>query len=501
MAYQVPTLEEFLGFLVAMFKGLLPDRNIGTRFAPAWKFVKTIAGAGTDVHAHVDARFKDVMPNSARGAALDEWIAIKAPGGTTTRKGATGARKAAAGRVRGTLGATSAVGDQLIHRASGLMFQINSAVTIPAALYFDADIAAIDTGSKTRLKAGEVLEYLVTPAGLQTQVELQLDLDGDGQDQELDGAARNRLLAAFSAPTAGGNQADYVAWALAQVGIAQAFCYQNRAGLGTVDVAALHSGSGSARILTNTEATALLAVLQTLCPAQVINALRVLTAIGGNTDAANLANVEITVTPDGSPQYLFDWDDTTAPTVLAYTAATRLLQFAGGTRPGTMQAGHRIVLKGVASSQDGTPYVIEALSGADSVILQTALTVNAAATDIVYAGGPLTKPIRDAILAHINGDTLYAGPTGPLPGATADSTVGLQVLADGIGTANPAGLYGSWRGGLLRGTLAQIAMYTRGVRNQNVIAPAADLEAVDYAFPVDNQIGLLTPGYVLVRRG
>lgn len=500
MAYQVPTLDEMQGFLVALFKSLLPDRNIGTRFAPAWKFVKTIAGAATDTHAHVRAGLKDVMPDSAQKAALDRWLSIKAPGGLTQRKGATGARKSAAGRVRGTAGATSVVGDQLVHRASGLIFQINSPVTIPGGGYLDADISAVSTGSATRLKKGEVLEYLATPVGLQTPVELQKDLDEDGVDQEQDGAALSRLIAAFREPTAGGNQADYVAWALAQLGIAQAFCYPNRAGLGTVDVAALHSGTGTARILNAGEMAALLAVLQALCPVQVINALRILTAVGGDVDSANLANVEMTITPDGSAQNAFDWDDSTPPTVLSWTSATRLLQFAAD-RPGTMQAGHRLCLKGVASSQDGAPFVIEALSGTDSVILQTSPAVAPAATDIVYAGGPLTQPLRDAILAHINGDTLYAGPSGPLPGATVSSTIGLQVLVAGLGTANPAGLYGAWSGSLLRGVLAQIAMYTRGVRNQSVITPVADVDAVDYAFPVDNQIGLLTPGYVLVRKG
>ena len=98
----------------------------------------------------------------------------------------------------------------------------------------------------------------------------------------------------------------------------------------------------------------------------------------------------------------------------------------------------------------------------------------------------------------------HAAPTGPLPGAVAASTstsvVQLQVLATGIGTANPGGVYGAWVGALLRGTLAKIATYTRGVRSSSVITPVADQEAVDYAFPLDTQIGLLTPGYVLVRR-
>src|SRR5262249_43439177 len=144
------------------------------------------------------------------------------------------------------------------------------------------------------------------------------------------------------------------------------------------------------------------------------------------TDSANLANVEITVTPDGSPQYAFDWDDSTPPLVLAWTPATRTLQFTAA-RPPTMQAGHRLCLKGVASSQDGAPIVIETLVGTDSLILQTVPKNTAgtdatpAATDVVYAGGPLTDVIRDAIVAHLNGDVLYAAPTRPLPGAVAAS--------------------------------------------------------------------------------
>lgn len=508
MAYKVPSLDDLLAFAVALFKGLLPDRNVGSRFAPAFKVLKVIAGTVTDVHANVDTAFKDVMPDTALKDALDRQLAIYAPGGTKKRKAATPSRKAAAGRVRGTLAATTLVGDQLVHRASGLLFQVNSNATIPAALFIDVDILAVSTGSATRLKKGEVLEYLSAPSGIQNKIELQKDLDEDGFDFEQDGAARNRLLAALAAPSSGGNQSDFVGWATAQVGISQAFAYANRAGIGTVDVAALHAGTGTARILNAGEVASLLAVLQTLAPAQLAangGALRVLTVVGGNTDAANLANVEITIKPNGLPQFAFDWDDTTPPVVLAWTLATRTLQFTGGARPATMQAGHRILLKGVASSQDGAPLVIEALSGADAVILQTAPTNNPAATDIVYAGGPLTDVVRTAIVAHLNGDVLYAAATGPLPGAvaaaTATSVAQLQVLATGIGTANPGGIYGDWIGALLRSNLAKIAMYTRGVINQTVITPAVDQEAVDYAFPNDAQIGLLTPGFVLVRRG
>lgn len=497
MAYKVPTLEGMLGFLVALFKGLLPDRNISSRFTPAWKLMKTIAGAATDINANVASAVKDVMPTTARGAKLDEHLYIYAPGGIVGRKGATPARKSKAGRVTGQLGYTTVVGDQLRHVASGLLFQVNQLGTIPAAGYVDVDIVAVDTGSKTRLEKGEVLEFLNTPTGLQTQVVLQLALDEDGSDAEQDGAARNRLLAALRKPAAGGNQADYVGWTLAQLGIDAAFCYPNRAGIGTVDIAALHAGSGTSRKLTSGERATLLLALQALAPTQLAapaGALRVLTTV------EETANVELTISPNGEAAYAFDWDDSTPLVVLAWTPATRTLQFSTA-RPTTMAAGHRIVLKGVGSSQDGTPYKIEALSSTDAVILEAAPTNAPVATDIVYAGGPLTAPIRDAILAHINGIVLYAGPDGPLPATTADSTLLLEQLIDGIGTSNPAGVYGSWRGGLYKGALSTIAMYTRGVRNHSIITPAADLESTDYAFPNDAQIGYQVPGYVLVRKG
>jgi uncharacterized phage protein gp47/JayE len=510
VAYKVPTLEEMLGFLIALGKGLLPTRNFGSRFVPGWKLLKIIAGAATDGHAHIVSAFDAVFPTRARGAALDEWLGLIAPGGSKLRKGATGARKANAGRVRGSNGSTFTAGDQLIHRKSNQLYQLGESGTIVAPVpgYVDADIVAVSTGAATRLEKGEVLEFLAPPTGIKTQVELQLTLDEDGVDAEQDGSAQNRLLLAMGTPRSGGNQADFVGWALLQLGVAQAFCYPNRAGVGTVDIAALHQGTGSARILLAGEVTALIAALRELAPTQMGatgGALRGLTVI------AETANVELTITPDGQAQNAMDYDDIAGPAqVLTWNGTTRALQF-NAARPSTMKAGDRICIKGVASTQDSAPMVIEALSSTDTVILQTipkkpdGTDATPAATDLVYAGGPLTVTVRAAVLAHLNGDTLYAGPAGPLPAATAASsgidTTHLEVLAEGIGTANPGGLYGAWNGGLLLSVLAKIGTFTKGVRKQTVVTPVLDQEATDYPFPNDVQIGLLVPGYILVRRG
>lgn len=493
MAFEIPSLSETRDFLIALFKGMFPDRNTGALRAYHVKRLTVTAGATTQLHSHVQSAQDDVMPDTAGdGEPVERWGNIN---GTGARKGATGARKSAAARIRGTVGAPVTNGEELVHDSSGNTFAVNQSVTIPAAGYFDADIIAISTGASTRLLAGEVLTFVNDVPTIENQVTLVRDLDEDGYDEEQYGAYRRRMLDTFAKPTSGGNASDYVRWALELTGIDQAFAYSNRAGIGTVDVVGLHAASGSARILTSGEAAALLVYLKTKAPAHVAGtpgALRVLTAI------ADPQTVEIVITPDGDASHAFDWSG--APlTITAYTLGTRELTFSTNL-PSSMKAGHRVVLKGVATAQDGTEYTIEALSAVNKIILEKAPTVNPANTDLLYSGGPLVTPIRSAIVAHMNGEDVYAGKGGtPYPASALDSTVGLEVLATGIGPANPGGIYGTWSGGLLRAVIGKIAIYKSGVRNYSISLPAADYEASDYAYPLDAQIGLVTPLAVIVR--
>lgn len=497
MAFKIPSLSETREFMVALFKGMFPDRNAGALRAYHVKRLTVVAGAATQIHKHVKSAQDDVMPDTAGdGEPIERWGNIN---GTGERKGATPARKSAAARVRGTLGAIASSGETLLHDASGNTFALNQQVTIPAALYQDADIVAISTGASTRLLAGETLEFVNVIPGIETQVVLQKDLDEDGFDTEQYGAYRKRVLDTFAKPSAGGNDADYAKWALELTGIDQAFVYSNRAGLGSVDVVALHTGSGTSRILTSGEAATVLAYLKSKAPSTVggtPGALRVLTPI------ADPRTVELLITPNGDPVYAFDWDDTGGPlTITAYNAGTREATLSTNV-PSSMKAGHRAVLKGVASVQDGAELIIESISAVNKVIFQTAPTVAPVNTDLMYSGGPLVTPIRDAIVAHMNGENVYAGKGGyPYPESDLDSTVGLEVLAEGIGPANPAGIYGTWSGGLLRAVLGKIAIYKAGVRNYSIPTPAGDYEAADYAYPNDINVGLVTPGPVLVRRG
>ena len=489
--FKIPSLSEMRDLLIGVGKAIFPDRNYGNLRSYHARRATFLAAATTQLHSHIDSVQKDVMPNQATDGPLDEWGDIKG----IIRKGATPARKASAGRVRGLNGTPVDADEELILPSSGLRYKISNATSVPAALFIDADIVAIDTGEQTKLLAGVVLEFVATPAGLETQVVLQDDLDEDGYDTEQFGAYRKRVLASFSDETSGGSQSDYVKWALELEGVSQAYAYPNRAGFGTVDLVALHTGSGAARVLSAGEVAELLAYVKTKAPAHIAGVPGALRALLVETDAQA---VEIVLTPNGEAAHAFDWTDGPL-TVAAWTAGTRSLQFTTDL-PSTLKAGHRGCFDGVATAQDGREYTIEAISAADTVILEEAPTVAPAATDLFYSGGPLVTPIRNAILAHMNGETIYAGKNRvPLAESAVDSTVGLEVLVDGIGPANPAGVYGTWSGGLIRAVIGNIAIYKAGVRNYTIPLPAADYEAEDDVFPLDDQVHMIIPLSVLVR--
>lgn len=514
MPFKIPSLSATRDFIVALGKALFPEQNFGSRRSYHGRRSTYIAGAVTQLHAHVDSVGRDSHPLTAGdGPPINNWC--EATG--VIPKSATPARKASAGRVRGAATSTASIGDLLRHEESGLLFELASNVTIPGIItdpdsFVDADIVASEAngsvGSQTRLDAGQVLVFLSPPAGIQTNVVLQLALDEDGFDAEQFGSKRARMLATFSQSPSGGNQSDFVKWAIASLNtVATAFAYPLRAGRGTIDVVAFYNGTGTARSLTSDDRDAVKSYIQTQAPFQIAGeggGLRVLETIADPQD------IEIVLEPTGQAAFAKDWDDSALPTVLTWQAGgvERKLQF-NAALPASLRAGHHLVLGAVASAQDGTEYRIESIVASDAVILEKTPPVAPAATDKIYSGGPLTTPVRSAIVAHLNGEIVYAGRGAtPIPASTAASTgvsiVGLDILAEGLGSANPAGVYNSpngpqWSGAIIRAVLFKIATYKAGVRNATVVTPASDYEATDDAFPNDDQIHYVTPNAVLIR--
>lgn len=505
MSYTVPNLDDLHGFLIAFWKAMFPKSNVGSRFSYHWKRLRAYAGGVTDVHAGIKSAQSDVMPDTSQGDFLTRWGKITG----VQKKSATPARGTKALRVTGIVGSTATIGDTLLHVPTGYTFQITETAVIPAGLYIDVDVAGISTGSATRLDAGEQLQFQAPGVGITALAKLVKALDQDGFDAEQDPAYSVRVNDQLGKPRTGGSQDDFAAWIEQVTGIAHGYCYPNRAGIGTVDLVGLHDGDGSARSLTSPEMTAALqrvtgadGLADTLgaAPVQVAatnGSLRMLTTVADEQD------VEITYQTNGDIAYAFDWNDNAgaAPVVvLAYTTATREVQ-ATAALPLDLQAGARFVTRGVGSVQDGQVFTVETVTAADKFIIRETPGTDLAATDQLYAAGPLTALIRDAIVAHMNGEIVYANAGNPVPASKAGSLVGLDIIAEGIGPANPGGIYGPWSGSIVRAVLNGIAVYAKGVRNVGIVTPAADYDATDPTFPNDDTINFIAPRAVLVRGG
>ena len=503
MPFPIPSLEATRRYLTSLGRALFPKLAFSSRRSYHGKRATFAAGVVTQLHSHVDSAQSDLHPLTAgEGKPITDWLAATG----VKRKEATPARKDSAGRVRGTPGTPVNAGDQMVHPETGLLFEIANSDVIPVGGFIDMNIAGISVGTTTRLQAGQVLKFIAPPPTLETDVVLQLDLDEDGFDREQFGAIRARFLSSFGDPQSGGNQSDFVRWAIESVpAIRTAYAYPNRAGKGTMDVAAFYAAGGASRSISSQDRATMIAYIKTKAPFQIAGeggGLRGLVTI------PDPQRVEIRLTSDGSEASRFDWDDSGGPEVASWDGPTRELQF-DGPLPLSLQAGHRLLLDGAL--QDGSEFVIESVSGADTVILREAPPNAPVAGDLIYSGGPLVAPVRDAIVAHLNGELIYGGrgPT-PLPESqttendAARSVIGLDVIVDGVGSANPGGRYNgtngpSWSGGIVRAQLFKIATFRRGVMNATIITPATDYEAVDDEFPLDDQIHYVTPSQVIVR--
>jgi uncharacterized phage protein gp47/JayE len=457
MPFDLPTFDEMRDLLMAALSGRFPEANTNKR-GGHYKLQSVIALGNTDLHSHIREVGLDVMPDTAEGDELDRHAEIYG----LSRKLASGSAKSAALRVFGDVGATVPNNEAMTHIASGLQFETRSTGVIAAIGYLDVDVAAISVGVQTNLEVDQELQFDVTPVNLEDNARIILELEG-GQDQEEDDALRPRVLNRIREPAAGGNRNDYENFLLESDPLVDSgYVYPNRNGLGTVDLAALKGGTGTARLLDAGERAAVLAVIDPLRP--VSATIRILEV------TANAIDVEATILPVADPAYVWDWGDATPLVVSGYVAGTRTLTFTTA-RPAEMAVGDRLIVDNASAT--GVEFVIEALSSTDAVVLELDLGF-APGADNVYSGSPITQAIRQAVID----------------------------LFDALGPANPddAGYNAPHEGNLRLSNLFEAIQTEEGVLDSTIIDPVANVVADDPAFPDNDTIELLIPGKILIRR-
>jgi uncharacterized phage protein gp47/JayE len=458
----IPGLDEIHERLLDDARGRFAGWNF-SRHSDNWKRLRVVAGGLLGTYHHLSILDDDFWPDTAEGSALDRWGVIY----ELPRKGATPARKSDALRVFGSAASTVVVGDELT--VNGLLFQVNEADAVDAIGYVDVDVVAVSTGSQTRILAETELVFSSPPAGINATAELQLDLDEGGEDAERDADYRVRILDRIAFGSAGGNANDYKQWAREVDDIASAYVYPNRRGLGSVDLAVLHAGSGSVRLPTATKRQEVFDYIDNAerRPIAMKN-FRLIEV----TELQQVVDLQVHESADATRKW--DWDDETPPTVAAWTAGTRTLQLST-SRPGDMEVGDRIILATVAGDGDGAEIEIEAFGGgADEIVLVESDVPSPAPQvgDTIYSGGDLVAPVRGVVLAHMD-------------------NLGPAVGDDGTG---------EWEDSLQPRRLEQLALFVTGVRSTTCITPATDQTPEDPQFPNDTTLELLTPGEVVVRR-
>lgn len=459
--FQVPTYDEQLALVLALHRNMLPDHTVAQR-SDNWARMAVLTGVTTDLHAHIRNRFEQAMEDGSE----EEFLSRHGQNLGVDRAGSTGARGDDAGRIVGTPSSTFLEGTQL-RSTNGTVYQLGESGVIPPSGIVDVDIVSTVGGERTNQEAKSVLRFLTPPAGIEEAVELQKALTG-GTDREADGPYRDRVLEFKRRPPLGGAVPDYsklVQSAESPVRVPRAYVYSGRNGNGSVDVAVLFDGTGTARSLTAGERSDLLSYMLPLLPVALgKGGLRVLESVG------ELASVEIEVQELPQEEFSRDWDDsTTLPEVLSWTPATRVLRL-NVDRPANMSVGHRLVVAG----ETGEELVIESFTAnADELVVAEPIPASFtfAATSRVYSGGNLVSSVRSAILATVN------------------------TLGPGVGSFG----FGDWLGSLILPNLNKDVQTTTGVLDSTIISPVAAIEPTEFTFPDDQKIGYLIPGEILVH--
>ena len=353
---------------------------------------------------------RDAVPTDDTGKeGLDRWaIALgldNGDGGYGRRKADTAA--GGVGTITGTGGTVYTAGLQLTASDGTTIVKLDGNVTLPGGGSASGSFSAVTAGAVGNLDVGEVLTWISPPAGSNPTVTLTTNLSG-GLDEEANGALLVREQDKLRAPPKGGAEPDYRAWALVD-GVLTVHVYPHRSGTGSVDLVVVGTGSGTARIPAASVKTAAQAAVDAARPTAMSAATVHLPYYSGSKHLVRVRPKE------SSSKYAPDWDDTAAAyTVDTYTggspATLKLNTLAPASLKNAVDAGSKPRLQVTATSGPEVAVLVRGTAWADAggkttLTLENPLPtgwVAPVATDEVYAGSGMVKPIGDAVLAYVN---------------------------------------------------------------------------------------------------
>lgn len=238
MPYVAKTYQEILDDILADYSNQIPGADVSTG-SDIYVKAAALASAVWGLYQNQAWIARQIFPDSSDSDILERHASIRG----LSRKQASKASGTV--RLTGTNGMVVNAGITL-KTAEDVYFTTTTGGTINLGV-LDVTAQAEEGGTSGNIALSTSLALQDPPAGVDASATAQTAFTG-GTDVEKDSELLSRLLEVIRQPPAGGNANDYEQWALEVTGVAAAYVYPLRLGLGSVTVVPLVSGSGAARI-------------------------------------------------------------------------------------------------------------------------------------------------------------------------------------------------------------------------------------------------------------
>lgn len=455
MAFTVPSREEIATAFLGDYAAAQPSKNVA-RGSDPYRLGRVVSGVAWTILAKLLYFVKQSLPDTAEAAFLERWGAVY----SFERLPAAGSSATLGLRVTGVAASAVTVDSELTHE-DGTLYKVTSvASVIGGGGTVDVDIESISTGLATNKAVDEVLTFTSPPAGVDAEATVVVAL-ANGLDIESLDAYRVRLLAHIGDPPEGGAIHDYEEWARRIAGVSSAYVWAHRRGRGTIDVAVLGPGTGTARVPSATVLSEVDEYIEEARPGNVRDFL-VLTTTTQTQDVLCTIDIDTTL---GA----WDWDDgAVGYPITASSEGSSTITVP--TAPAAVVAGVRIQVEGEEALVTNRVGNVLTLSFEDDYdgneVTWFTFTVT---TQDIRCSGDFVKPVRNAILALFNS-------LGPARSDYSETT---------------------WIGELKRSKLFGAITDTTGVDDCVLTTPAANVVPVD---DYSDEVPFIIPGKIQIHK-
>ncbi len=228
------TQDDIFAEYRAYLLGLRADANIDQQESDHWIRGRVDSGVVSGVYADIEKVSLDPFPQSARREALlRHKFAYFNESSFSPATVSVGSVLLTGDALAGPFTA----GLQLTHAQTGNTYQTAEDVTLDGDGEGTVEIQSVLAGQNQNLEAGATLSIGSPPAGLDSTATVDADGIKDGTNEEDEDRASQRILNRMRSSARGGNDNDYIEWALASdPAVTSASVLRYPIGLGTVGV-------------------------------------------------------------------------------------------------------------------------------------------------------------------------------------------------------------------------------------------------------------------------